>query len=177
VIDVERENSPKPGGENHKPAADPAEEFLVFFGLQKRPELIQPGLVPVQKRTAFKYIPRNLASQGQQNLPVNTAFTLIAHHAAEWAVTPMGGRMSARIPIATADPVQRRLLETLVHQFGYQAESVETGEAMLARLQSPGAPAIGLASLDLVMPDLDGMTARARLWEAGKTLPIIFETS
>jgi len=85
--------------------------------------------------------------------------------------------MSARIPIAADDPVQRRLLETLVHQFGYQAETVETGEAVLARPQSPGAPAIGLANLDLVMPDLDGMTGRARLWEAGKTLPIIFETS
>jgi CheY-like chemotaxis protein len=85
--------------------------------------------------------------------------------------------MSARILIANDDPVQRRLLETLVHQFGYQAETVESGEAMLARLQSHGAPATGLASLDLVMPNLDGMTGLARLWEAGKTLPIIFEPS
>jgi hypothetical protein len=54
VVDVESENRPKPGGENHKAAADPAEEFLVFFGFQKRPELIQHGLVPVQKRTALK---------------------------------------------------------------------------------------------------------------------------
>jgi two-component system OmpR family response regulator len=85
--------------------------------------------------------------------------------------------MSARILIGADDPLQRRLLKSLVHQFGYQAETVESGEAALARLQSLGAPAIGLANLDLVMPDLDGMTGLARLWEAGKTLPIIFETS
>jgi DNA-binding response OmpR family regulator len=85
--------------------------------------------------------------------------------------------MSARIPITADDRVQRRLLETLVHQFGYRAETVETGEAVLACPQSHGASATGLAVLDLVMPDLDGMAGRARLWEAGKTLPIIFETS
>jgi CheY-like chemotaxis protein len=85
--------------------------------------------------------------------------------------------MSARILIGADDSVRRRLLKTLVHQFGYQAETVESGEAVLARLQSPGAPAVGLANLDLVMPDLGGTTGLARLWEAGKTLPIIFETS
>lgn len=89
----------------------------------------------------------------------------------------MEGRMSARIPIGADDRVQRRLLKTLVHQFGYQAETVESGEAVLARPHSPGAPAIGLANLDLIMPDLDGMRGLARLWEAGKTLPVIFETS
>lgn len=108
---------------------------------------------------------------------VNTTFTLIAHHAAERANTPMEGRMSARILIGADDPVQRRLLKTLVHQFGYQAETVESGEAVLARPLPPGAPAIGLANLDLIMPDLDGMRGLARLWEAGKTLPVIFETS
>jgi DNA-binding NtrC family response regulator len=39
----------------------------------------------------------------------------------------------ATFPAATTsaddDPVQRRLLETLVHQLGYQAETVESGEA------------------------------------------------
>ncbi|MGB6176969.1 MAG: hypothetical protein WBF43_11700 [Methylocella sp.] len=41
----------------------------------------------------------------------------------------------------------------------------------------PGAPGTRLANLDLVMADLDGMTGLARPWEAGKTLPIIFEPS
>jgi hypothetical protein len=88
VIDVESENGPKSTGGNRAAAADPSEKFLVFFGFQKRPEFIQHGLVPVQKRTAFKYMPRNLARQGQQNRPVNIAFTLIAQIAAEGAVSP-----------------------------------------------------------------------------------------
>ena len=47
--------------------------------------------------------------------------------------------MSERILIVDDDPVQRRLLETLVHQFGYQAETVESGEAVLTRLQASSA--------------------------------------
>jgi DNA-binding NtrC family response regulator len=85
--------------------------------------------------------------------------------------------MSARILIADDDPIQRRLLETLCHRFGYEAETAESGEAALARLRSPGAEPLGLLILDLVMPDLDGMAVLARLKEAGATLPIIVQTS
>jgi hypothetical protein len=35
VVDVKSENSPKPGGENHKPAADPSEELAVAFVAKK----------------------------------------------------------------------------------------------------------------------------------------------
>ncbi|MCI0600448.1 MAG: sigma 54-interacting transcriptional regulator, partial [Beijerinckiaceae bacterium] len=85
--------------------------------------------------------------------------------------------MSERILIADDDPVQRRLLESLCHRLGYEAESVAGGEAALARLRSPVALPISLMILDLVMPDLDGMAVLARLKEAGETLPIIVETS
>ncbi|MGI8568118.1 MAG: sigma-54-dependent transcriptional regulator, partial [Methylocella sp.] len=84
--------------------------------------------------------------------------------------------MSARILIAGDDPVQRRLLETLIHQFGYHAETVESGEAMLARLASSATP-VDLAILDLAMPNLDGCAVLSRLRERGEKLPIIVQTS
>jgi DNA-binding NtrC family response regulator len=85
--------------------------------------------------------------------------------------------MSPRILIADDDPIQRRLLETLCHRFGYAAETAASGEAVLARLNAPGADPIGLLILDLVMPDLDGMAVLARLKEAGEKLPVIIQTS
>jgi len=42
--------------------------------------------------------------------------------------------MSCLILIVDDDPVQRRLLESLVRRFGYMVETVETGEAGLASL-------------------------------------------
>ena len=85
--------------------------------------------------------------------------------------------MSPKILIADDDPVQRRLLETLVHQFGYQAETVESGEAVLARLQASSAAPVDLVILDLVMPNLDGMAVLSRLRERGEKFPIIVQTS
>src|ERR1019366_8483558 len=90
---------------------------------------------------------------------------------------PLGGRMSAKILIADDDPVQRRHLESLCNRFGYEAETVASGEAALTRLRFPGAAKISLLILDLVMPDLDGMAVLARLKEAGAKLPIIILTS
>jgi DNA-binding NtrC family response regulator len=85
--------------------------------------------------------------------------------------------MSHKILIADDDPVQRRLLETLAHQFGYQAETVESGEAVLARLQASSAAPVDLVILDLVMPNLDGMAVLSRLRERGEKRPIIVQTS
>ena len=85
--------------------------------------------------------------------------------------------MSARILIATDDPIQRRLLETLCHRFGYEAESVDGGGAALARLRCLGGEPVGLLILDLVMPDLDGMAVLARLKTAGPEIPVIALTT
>ena len=71
--------------------------------------------------------------------------------------------MSPKILIASDDPVQRRLLETLVHQFGYRAETVESGVAVLARLQISGAAPVDLIILDLVTPNLDGMAVLSQV--------------
>jgi DNA-binding NtrC family response regulator len=85
--------------------------------------------------------------------------------------------MSARILIADDDPIQRQLLETLCHRFGYEAETAESGEAALECLHAPGGDSICLLILDLVMPDLDGMAVLARLKAAGSKIPIVVLTS
>src|SRR5450631_3849677 len=85
--------------------------------------------------------------------------------------------MSAKILIADDDSVQRQLLETLCHRFGYEAETVASGQAALDRLRAPGGEPIGLLILDLVMPDLDGMAVLGRLKAAGAKLPVIVLTS
>jgi DNA-binding NtrC family response regulator len=85
--------------------------------------------------------------------------------------------MSCLILIVDDDPVQRRLLETLVRRFGYQAETVETGEAALARLGPGSGPAVDLVILDLVMPDLDGMGVLERMRDRGHAVPTIVQTA
>ncbi|MGH6839461.1 MAG: sigma-54-dependent transcriptional regulator [Methylocella sp.] len=82
--------------------------------------------------------------------------------------------MSATILIAGDDFPQRRLIATLVHQFGYQALTVATSEA-LARLHASRASPVDLAILDLV--NSDGLAVLARLRELAEKLPIIVQTS
>ncbi len=85
--------------------------------------------------------------------------------------------MTARLLIVDDDPVQRRLLEATTRRFGYDVETVDGGEAALARLDAADKPPIHLLILDLVMPDLDGMGVLGRLRERGKPLPTIVQTA
>ena len=52
--------------------------------------------------------------------------------------------MNLTVLIADDDPVQRRLLETMVRRFGYDAETVDGGEAALIRLDDGAKPVVGL---------------------------------
>lgn len=45
-------------------------------------------------------------------------------------------RMANLILVVDDDPVQRRLLEATVRRFGYEVETLDSGEAALARLVS-----------------------------------------
>jgi DNA-binding NtrC family response regulator len=85
--------------------------------------------------------------------------------------------MSCLVLIVDDDPVQRRLLETLVRRFGYETEAVESGAAALARLESSAGPEIDLLILDLVMPDLDGMTVLERMRGLKRSIPVIVQTA
>ena len=71
--------------------------------------------------------------------------------------------MTATILIADDDPVQRRLLEAMVRRFGYETEVVEGGAEALSRLSAPDAKSIDLLILDLMMPDIDGISATTRI--------------
>jgi DNA-binding NtrC family response regulator len=65
--------------------------------------------------------------------------------------------MPATILIADDDAVQRRLVENMVQKCGYETVTVDSGDAAIAMLTAPDAPAVDALVLDLVMPGLDGM--------------------
>jgi len=83
--------------------------------------------------------------------------------------------MPETVLIVDDEPVQRRLLETMVQRFGYQAVTADGGDAAMALLG--GAGRIDCVVLDLVMPDLDGLGVLARMREAGLEIPVIVQTA
>ncbi len=85
--------------------------------------------------------------------------------------------MASLILVVDDDPIQRRLLEALSRRFGYEVETLESGEAALARLQASDRPPVSLLILDLVMPDLDGMGVLARMRERDIAVPAIVQTA
>jgi DNA-binding NtrC family response regulator len=85
-------------------------------------------------------------------------------------------RMAATILVVDDDPVQRRLLEAMVHRFGYTAVVVDGGEAALRALTGDDAR-IDCVVLDVVMPDLDGLGVLGRMREAGISVPVIVQTA
>ncbi len=85
--------------------------------------------------------------------------------------------MVATILIADDDAVQRRLVENMVQRCGYAAVTVDSGDAVIAHLTDPDAPAIDALVLDLVMPGLDGMGVLAKIRDAGLDVPVIVQTA
>jgi DNA-binding NtrC family response regulator len=85
--------------------------------------------------------------------------------------------MAASILIADDDAVARRLVENMVQKCGYETLVVDSGDAAIAALTGPDAPAIDAVVLDLVMPGLDGMGVLAKIREAGLNIPVIVQTA
>jgi DNA-binding NtrC family response regulator len=85
--------------------------------------------------------------------------------------------MAASILIADDDAVQRRLVENMVQKCGYETIVVDSGDAAIAALTGPDAPAVDAVVLDLVMPGLDGMGVLAKIRDAGLTIPVIVQTA
>ncbi len=85
--------------------------------------------------------------------------------------------MVERILIADDDPVQRRLVENMVQRCGYEAVTVDSGDAAIARLTAGDEPAIDVVVLDLVMPGLDGMGVLSAMREMGLSIPVIVQTA
>ena len=85
--------------------------------------------------------------------------------------------MAATILIADDDAIQRRLVENMVQRLGYDAVTVESGDAAIARLTLPDAAPIDGMVLDLVMPGLDGMGVLAKLRDLEIVVPVIVQTA
>jgi DNA-binding NtrC family response regulator len=85
--------------------------------------------------------------------------------------------MAERVLIVDDDPVQRRLIENMVGKVGYEAVTVDGGEAALARMLATESAPFDCVVLDLVMPDLDGLGVLARMREAGLDIPVIVQTA
>jgi DNA-binding NtrC family response regulator len=85
--------------------------------------------------------------------------------------------MRARVLIVDDDPVQRRLLDSMVRKFGHEPLIAESGEAAVTLLTGQDTERIDCVVLDLVMPDLDGLGVLARLHEAGINVPVIVQTA
>ena len=85
--------------------------------------------------------------------------------------------MAASILIADDDAVARRLVENMVQKCGYETVVVDSGDAVIAMLTAPDAPAIDAMVLDLVMPGLDGMGVLAKIRDAGLNIPVIVQTA
>jgi len=83
--------------------------------------------------------------------------------------------MAERVLIVDDDPVQRRLLQSMIARSGYDVVIAEGGDAAAAMLT--GAGEFDAVVLDLVMPDLDGLGVLARMREAGLTTPVIVQTA
>src|ERR1700741_1438286 len=90
---------------------------------------------------------------------------------------PPPGTMTSLILIVDDDPIQRRLLEAMARRFGYDAETLDSGERGLARLHAGDRPPVSLVILDLVMPDLDGMAVLARMRQRDIATPAIVQTA
>ena len=84
--------------------------------------------------------------------------------------------MPTLILIADHDPVQRRLLEAMLRRFGFQSESVDSGQAALARLAATGEPPVSLLILDLFLADLGGLAVMAEMRDRRFSIPVIVET-
>ena len=85
--------------------------------------------------------------------------------------------MAALILVVDDDPVQRRLLEAMTRRFGYEVETLESGETAITRMQARDRPPVSLVILDLVMPDLDGMGVLARMRQREIAIPAIVQTA
>jgi len=85
--------------------------------------------------------------------------------------------MPQTILIVDDDPVQRRLLEAAITRSGMNVVSAPGGQPALDLINGPRGDQISLLLLDLVMPDMDGMTVMQKLKVSHPELPIIVLTA
>ena len=85
--------------------------------------------------------------------------------------------MAQTILIVDDDPVQRRLLEATIRRSDLEVLTAPGGRPALDLIQGPHGERIHLVLLDLVMPDLDGLSVLAQLRVSHPVLPVIVLTA
>jgi DNA-binding NtrC family response regulator len=85
--------------------------------------------------------------------------------------------MAQTILIVDDDPVQRRLLEAAIARSGLNVVTAPGGQPALDLINGPRGDQIMLMLLDLVMPDMDGLTVLAKLRTTHPELPVIVLTA
>jgi DNA-binding NtrC family response regulator len=85
--------------------------------------------------------------------------------------------MAQYILIVDDDPVQRRLLESAISRAGMTVVTAPGGQPALDLLYGPRGDQIALVLLDLIMPDMDGLTVLAKLHASHPDLPVIVLTA
>jgi DNA-binding NtrC family response regulator len=84
--------------------------------------------------------------------------------------------MSERILIVDDDPAERRLLDHMVHQLGYEPVVAASSDTVVAALADTYAARIDALLLDLTMSDFDAVGLLATMRAAGLTVPVIVQT-
>ncbi|MGH6762430.1 MAG: sigma-54-dependent transcriptional regulator [Phyllobacterium sp.] len=85
--------------------------------------------------------------------------------------------MSDPILIVDDDPIQLRLLQSVVERAGHEAIMANGGQAALSMLSGPRGDEVALVILDLTMPDLDGLAVLQNMRDNGNRLPVIVQTA
>src|SRR5437763_13109042 len=85
--------------------------------------------------------------------------------------------MAQTILVVDDDPVQRRLLETAITRSGMTVVTAPGGQPALDLLHGPRGEQIALILLDLVMPDMDGLTVLTNVRVNHPELPMIVLTA
>jgi len=83
--------------------------------------------------------------------------------------------MIAQILVVDDDPIQRRLLKNAVERYGHAAHLAENGLAALEFMKQTAVD-INVIVLDLMMPEMDGLTFLAAIRELGIETPVIVQT-
>ncbi|HEY1709080.1 MAG TPA: sigma-54 dependent transcriptional regulator [Rhizomicrobium sp.] len=85
--------------------------------------------------------------------------------------------MPQTVLIVDDDPVQRRLLEAAITRSGMSVVTAPGGQPALDLLNGPRGEQFSLILLDLVMPDIDGLSVMAKVRPTHPDLPIIVLTA
>src|SRR5690606_28968495 len=83
--------------------------------------------------------------------------------------------MIAQILVVDDDPVQRRLLKNALERHDHAVHLAENGLDGLEFLKR-GGDQINVIVLDLMMPEMDGLSFLAAIREAGIETPVIVQT-